>query len=217
MERVIDFIIRFMPQAITLISALVALISAILARRARKRQEDLIFERLRHDVDRTSLEWGREAVNTLSEAEHLLRHPDLATTAERRRDLLPTLSALIDRGRMYFPNLDPEGKGIHKEGAFRGYRPPVLDGLVYAYCELVEIDDPRPESADFLCRCRRLVVSELQAHIDPHTRDEVVERYDTRRDKYRDDAQNVAASLKQELSARRSGAQFESNDEDDAR
>ncbi|MEM9234883.1 MAG: hypothetical protein AAGA69_11695, partial [Pseudomonadota bacterium] len=60
---------------------------------------------------------------------------------------------------MFFPNLDQDGKGIHKEGAYRGLRPPVLDAMVYAYCELREIDDPRPESAQFLCRCRRLVVS----------------------------------------------------------
>lgn len=216
MSNYLDIIIQYSPQVVTFVSALVALISAILARRARKRQEDLIFERLRHDIDRTSLEWGREVIDTLSEAEHLLEYKNLTTTEDRRRILLAKLSSLIDQGRMFFPNLDQDGKGIHKEGAYRGHRPPVLDAMVYAYCELQEIHDPRPESAQFLCRCRRLVVSELQAHIDPLTRDEVVERYDKRRDEYRNDAENVAANLKQELQARRPAAQHASNDEDTA-
>ncbi|MEM9234882.1 MAG: hypothetical protein AAGA69_11690 [Pseudomonadota bacterium] len=115
MTSYLDLLIQYSPQVVTFVSALVALISAILARRARKRQEDLIFERLRHDIDRTSLEWGREVIDTLSEAEHLLEYKNLSTTENRRRDLLGKLSSLIDQGPHVFPE-PRSGRQGHPQG-----------------------------------------------------------------------------------------------------
>lgn len=40
------------------------------------------------------------------------------------------ISAIIDRGRFFFPNQHVGSKGLHKPGAYRGSRHAVLDPLV---------------------------------------------------------------------------------------
>ncbi|MEQ6342149.1 MAG: hypothetical protein M3A44_10970 [Gammaproteobacteria bacterium] len=52
---------------------------------------------------------------------------------EERRSLLVRLSALIEQGRFYFPNIDPDGYGAEKPPAYRGYRNIALDFLVASY------------------------------------------------------------------------------------
>ena len=68
-------------------------------------------------------------------------------------------------------------------------------------------------SADFIEDCRRLVVSELQAHFDPRRRDTVIERYDAQRLDQRGEAIERVGLLKTTLKSRRPGIDLGENKE----
>ncbi|MEM1146736.1 MAG: hypothetical protein AAGH49_03025, partial [Pseudomonadota bacterium] len=115
-------------------------------------------------------------------------------------------------GRLFFPNINPEGLGVDKEAAYRGKRPPILDALMFAYYEveaLTRQGGPTADnSAEFIEDCRRLLVSELQAHFDPRRRDTIVDRYDTQRLDHRRAAIERASALRSMLKSRRPGLQM---------
>jgi hypothetical protein len=188
-------------------SAIVAAISALAARGETIRQRQLQTERLRQSIDAASLEWGNRAIDAMGRAAMLVRAramaPDDLSYQSPRMDLLIELSALIDQGRMFFPNLDPHLKGAEKEGAYRGKRPPILDAIMWVYHELEETPrqgGPDPETgAKFVNECRRLLVSELQAHLDPRRRDEIIGRFDDRLHENRVGAMTRATELKRGL------------------
>jgi hypothetical protein len=129
-----------------------------------------------------------------------------------KANLLVQISTLVDRGRMFFPNLSPDHKGAEKEGAYRGSRPPILDALMWSYHELEAMSregGPAPEDcARYIDECRRLLVSELQAYLDPRRKDEVVERYDDQSGSDRNDAISKSQALKGKLETRRPGFKF---------
>jgi|SRR5208337_511862 len=83
------------------------------------------------------LRWSDESMQLLSEALHLCdldpQKCENGRFFDARHSLRIELSAQIDKGRWFFPNYAPEEHGRHKEAAYRGYRPAVLDGLVFAY------------------------------------------------------------------------------------
>lgn len=86
--------------------------------------------------------------------------------SELKRDLLSKLSAQIEIGRFYFPNIDKgDNFGTHKPLAYKGYRNLLLDFLVYSY-RLFENSDPKlyAKHADFL---QRHFTSHLFETIDP--------------------------------------------------
>ena len=189
--------------AVAVLSAFVALCGAFMASRETRKQRSLMEETLRQRLDGASIRWGDEAIEALAAAESL-EHYEIHTDA--KADRLQTarrLSALADRGRLFFPNLVETDKGASKEAAFRGSRPPILDALVFAHFELVSLKDGDALDVDFLRRCRRLVVSELQDHLDPRHWDSVIERGATKKMQDRTDAQRRASTLKAELTSRR--------------
>ena len=199
--------------ALTVGSALIALVGAVGSRIETGRQKKLQMQALRAQVDKASVDWGGEAIDLLSEAGALA---DLCRSSLpndqieiRKSELTAKLSSLVDRGRLFFPNIDPASKGAEKEGAYRGHRPPILDAVMYAFYEVQSIsrnEGPSPQdSANFIFDCRRLLVSELQAHLDPRRQDEIVERYDSQRRKHRDEALDIAGRLGLTLDARRPG------------
>ena len=206
MQGFIDYILRNPGPFVTFVSAVVALISAMLARRETARQQSLMRESLRQQIDRASLEWGRETIDLMAEAERLASADgDMAEFETEKRRIAYRLSSLADRGRMFFPNLDPKRKGAEKEGAFQGFRPPILDALVFSHFEMKTLQPGDTESIGFLNRCRRLIVSELQAHLDPRSLDQIVDRYDGQRKGHRDDALRRASTLRAELESRHPG------------
>jgi len=118
------------------------------------------------------------------------------------------LSALADRGRLFFPNIDPDNGGSDKESAYRGQRPPILDALVFACHETQRLGEDGvsgDDSASFLRECRRQFVSELQAHLDPSHLDEVIERYTDQSEAMRDDSLNRAGEVAIVFDTRRPG------------
>ncbi len=201
---------EFLGAIFTALAAGVALVSMLLSRHETHRQRLLQRESLRQRIDGASLDWGCTVIDTLSEASALAlsHHLTEAEMQSRRLDVARRLSALIDQGRMFFPNVDPDGHGTDKEQAYKGKRPAILDAVMYAYYEVMEIGQGPvrgEDSAGFITECRRLAVSELQAHLDPHRLDEVIERYTDQRPRARADALNRAGRLGIILDARRPG------------
>jgi hypothetical protein len=197
-------------------SAVIAVISALVARNETRKQRKLQTERLRQHIDSASLDWGNAAIDTLARCAMFARTRHMqqneAAFQASRTNMLITLSTLVDRGRMFFPNYDPDLKGVEKEGAYRGHRPPILDAMMWAYHEIEALTrEGGPSSEDcagFIDECRRLLVSELQAHLDPRRKDEIVERFDDRASDSRKGAIDKAEALKQKLQSRRPDFQF---------
>lgn len=80
--------------------------------------------------------WHAQVVETLIALKLL---PE--SNKENKTQLLVKLSALIESGRLYFPNiLKHDDFGMEKPLAYQGYRNIVLDFLVYSY-QLFEKDN----------------------------------------------------------------------------
>jgi len=126
------------------------------------------------------LKWSDECMMLLSEAMHLCELDPTRMADNRffesRHDLRIKISAQIDRGRWFFPNYATEKYGQHKHGAFRGYRPAVLDGLVSAYHELTALDYANAArnagKKNIIEDAKRLFTTEIQKVLDPRNRDE---------------------------------------------
>lgn len=90
-----------------------------------------------------------------------------ATNEENSKKVyLAELSALIETGRFYFPNIDQHDNfGANKPLAYRGYRNVVLDFLVYEYQLFAREDSNKyVEHAESL---QRLFTSYVFQHLDP--------------------------------------------------
>lgn len=82
------------------------------------------------------------------------------------RENLVKLSALIETGRFYFPNLyEKNGFGTDKPAAYRGYRNGVLDPLVHSY-GLFERPDC-PKHADHALMLQRVFTSYVFEYLKP--------------------------------------------------
>lgn len=196
---------------IAITSAIVALISALVARGETRRQRKLQTERLRQGIDASSLDWGGAAIDSLARIAAFVRtrhmQPNDLSFEAARANMLITLSTLVDRGRLFFPNVAPDKSGAGKESAYQGQRPPILDAMMFTYHELAAVTreggPPAEDSAAFIDECRRLLVSELQAHLDPRRLDEIVGRYDQQTHENRKTAIERAKTLRRSLLTRR--------------
>jgi hypothetical protein len=213
---VLDWVQTYKEMIVGIGSAAVAFISALSARGETRRQRKLQTESLRQSIDAASLEWGNAAIEALARSAMFARTRNMQANDgaffANKANLLIAISSLVDRGRMFFPNYNPQTKGAEKEGAYRGHRPPILDALMWTYHELEALTrEGGPSSEDsgaFIDECRRLLVSELQAHLDPRRKNEVVERYEDQESGDRRDAIGKSDALKQKLAARRPDFKF---------
>ncbi|MDE0029984.1 MAG: hypothetical protein OXU42_11360 [Deltaproteobacteria bacterium] len=120
-------------------------------------------------------DWGNECIDALAEADHFcLLGPAVGEDTsyeEKRIGLLRRLSALIDRGRMFFENEDRQRWGQDKLPAYQGFRPKILDPLVAAYLAIdalgEQVGPPDTERKERLLGWRRYFVSLLQIEINP--------------------------------------------------
>ena len=213
LENLFMWLQNHLEVVIALLSAGVAVFGALISRNETRKQRALQLENLRHSVDAQSLAWGNACIDVLNRAAMFARtrqhQSNDASFFQQRVNMMLAIASLVERGRLFFPNIDPASKGGEKEGAYRGSRPPVLDALMFAYYEveaLTRQGGPTADnSGDFIEDCRRLMVSELQAHLDPRRRDLVVNRYDDQRLDHRSDAVDRANALKSILKSRRPG------------
>ncbi len=216
MDDIIGLLNQHREAVVAGVSAIVALFGAYFSSRETRKQRKILKETLRQRLDEASLAWGDEAINALAEAEGVAATTRTLTFGEDRLRVAQELSALADRGRMFFPNIDEHKKGTHKEAAFRGSRPPILEAMIFAHLELKGIEPPHAGNPEFINRCRRLVVSELQAHLDPRQRDEIVGRYNRQRKTHQDEARRLTSVLRAELQSNRPYVfKADENDEDD--
>jgi hypothetical protein len=114
---------------------------------------------------RALLAWHREVLQVLMRAKLLDRNRE---SPEHKKDLA-ILSALIDQGRFFFPNIDKDdGFGKNKPAAYRGYRHVSLHFLGFAY-DLLHDPPTRTTHAD-LEFLQRLFTSEVFAAVRPAER-----------------------------------------------
>ena len=213
LENLFVWLQNHLEIVIALLSAGVAMFGATISRNETRKQRAIQMENLRHGLDSQSLAWGNACIDTLNRAAMFARtrqhQANDASFFQQRVNVMLALSSLVERGRLFFPNIDPASKGGEKEGAYRGSRPPVLDALMFAYYEVEALSrqggPTADNSAEFIDDCRRLLVSELQAHLDPRRRDLVVDRYDDQRMDHRSEAVKRADTLKSILKSRRPG------------
>lgn len=209
----LDWVQENLEVVVTIGSALVAMFSALLARGETRKQRELQTETLRQQVDAASLQWGNAAIDVMGRAaaiaENRNKFADETAFQNNKANMLAAISALVERGRMFFPNYNLESKGAEKDSAYQGHRPPILDALMWVYYELSALTrDGGPtgqNSAEYINDCRRLLVSELQAHLDPRRRNAVIGRYDNQDKNSRDDSIKRANALKGLLHTRRPG------------
>ena len=198
---------------VAILSAMIAVFGALASRNETRKQRALQMENLRHNVDAQSLGWGNSCIDVLNRAAMFARTRQYQANdqsfLQQRINMMLAISSLVERGRLFFPNINPRSKGVEKDGAYRGSRPPILDALMLAYYEveaLTRQGGPTADnSAEFIEDCRRLLVSELQKHLDPRRRDAVVDRYDGQLLDQRGDAIARADALLSNLKSRRPG------------
>ncbi|MBL8548925.1 MAG: hypothetical protein JNJ73_02990 [Hyphomonadaceae bacterium] len=164
-------------------SAALALASFLFNWSVVSRQASMQAEALKSQLDRDVLEWAHETIDALSEGVWLARaHANAqnrAVLSEPLAKLSWRLSSLADRGRMFFPNLAPDAHGTDKPGAFQGYRPPVLDAVLFALYQVEQLTPVAPSTEmamKFIQDCRRLLVSEVQYAIDPRRKGRMLTR-----------------------------------------
>lgn len=110
------------------------------------------------------LDWYSSTVKLLIQLKHECKEG--FSNPELKRSILSELSAKIEIGRFYFPNIDT-GNGFGKDNpvAYQGYRSLTLDFLVYSYM-LFE----RPNACDYLTHAdalQRHFTSSLFEVLDP--------------------------------------------------
>jgi hypothetical protein len=162
---------------VTVASAAVALLSFLFNWRVVRRQEkrEAAGLKLAHDSD--VIRWSDEVIGELATVHEGLCEKGVAYADSDFRTLRMThrarLSALIDRGRLFFPNIAEGKKGKDKEEAYRGTRQPALEVLVKAYDLLGgagQFPGPDRASADELTALRRRFVAEVFKAVDPERR-----------------------------------------------
>jgi hypothetical protein len=140
-----------------------------------RRQYRLSASAFASDYLRDLRSWASEAIDVLSESAYHARgrsdHADMDPAV--CRNCRYRLSALIDRGRFFIPNYNPDDVGANKAAAYRGLRHPALDLLVAA--EQV-LSGSTPDAVDTfasqraaLVEIKREFVSHVQEILDPRT------------------------------------------------
>ncbi len=174
---------------VSLASAAVALASFVASLLIVRRQNAMQFESLKAHLDSEAMDWAQEAIDVLSEGTALARGVGVAyeerEAGQRLIECSQRLSGIADKGRLLFPNTSPDQHGLDKEGAFQGYRPAILDAVIFAHYQLDRIDPGAPgpdeDVCQYLVRCRRLLVSEVQRSVDPRRRGKMLKQLATGR------------------------------------
>lgn len=147
-----------------------------LARQLAEEEHRLLFEQVRTQRDNDIIEWTSRCVSILAEIESEVAFSGTCNKntdeQSRLRELCHRLSALIDQGRMYFPNHAPHAKGGEKPPAYQGHRQVILTVLVRVYDKVAKFDarsgeNAREQTVNSIGKYRRRFVSEAQLAINP--------------------------------------------------
>ena len=132
--------------------------------------------KLAHDND--IIKWSDEAIVALADAHEMLCEKGVAYPDSdfrlKRSTCRAKVSAMIDRGRLFFPNVDlGDAHGSSNEAGFQGHRQPALEALVKAYQLLGDAGTqagPDMDSAGLLTAIRRAFVAEVFKAVEPERR-----------------------------------------------
>jgi len=159
---------------LSLTGAAIAVISFILNLLlvARQEKRNAVNLKMAHDSD--IIRWSDEVILTLARANETLSEKGLSYNdndfAVRRSEERAHVSALIDRGRLFFPNRTNTEHGADKEAGFKGHRQPVLEELVLAYSVIDQAgatQGPDRMAAEQLMKHRRKFIAEVFQTVDP--------------------------------------------------
>ena len=124
-------------------------------------------------------DWADNTVEVIVAIHRLCREGCVEEEFAAERDRLRTrLSAQIEKGRWFFPNLLEDRVGERKEAAYRGFRQPILDFLVEIYDCVDAVEwAARTECKATIRNAQRGFVSEVQLRLD-RTYQEMLTRYE---------------------------------------
>jgi hypothetical protein len=178
---------------LSLASAIVAIVSFLLSRATVRRQELMQYEALRAQRDDQLVGWADAAIRAIADAQRHCRDlkNGLLTPEETKRnasELRTRMSALLDSGRLFFPNqqeADDDDMGAPAEAAYLGQSHDAIDALYNAYQIISHLgrDSPlTPEQAvKAVVAHRRRFVSEVFRSIDPRRREDAMSSLSVRR------------------------------------
>lgn len=156
------------------ISAVVSVLAVVLNIALTSRQTRISVETFKFNNDTQVMNWANRVVVAMAEAYHLNPKTDLQALATN-------LSALIDEGRWFFPNIGKKETDHEKHGAYQGKRQAVLDSIVAVYDAVVAMpganEQGRQELMAHIHAARRSFVSEIQHAVDPRRRAWVMARF----------------------------------------
>jgi hypothetical protein len=160
------------------VSVLALLINVVIT----SRQTRISVENFKFNNDTQVMGWANRVVVAMSEAHHLTSTANVAPQFLQQRSLglATALSALIDEGRWFFPNVGKkETDHAEKPGAYKGTRQAVLDHVVEAYNLAVELASTTDKDGlnKRIHEARRHFVSEVQHAVDPRRRAWVMDRF----------------------------------------
>ncbi len=167
---------------VAVLAALYAQKSAALQERETERQGRIALESMLIDYHGAIIRWADECLDQMGQAISLTFFDPDKTEGDsffnRRSNCIWHLSALLDRGRLLFPNEAPDRHGGDKPGAFRGFRPVVLDQIKYMHDHVRELRRVQPEARSpehlrsEMVKCKRQFVTEVQRVVDPRARED---------------------------------------------
>jgi hypothetical protein len=158
-------------------AAAIAFIALVISVRTWHQQSRLAVETLRMQRDNDIINWSNATIDIIAQIDVLLRaggRMENKAFLDHRDDYIGQLSANIDKGRLYFPNVEHDTYGIEKESAYQGHRQPILDCLVAIYDAIKDLDVGDSERfanarREVIAR-KRAFVSEAQSAIEPRRR-----------------------------------------------
>ena len=172
-ETTLGILATILGSAATAVGVLTAWLTSRAAAQAALQQSRIAAHSAAAEWLRDVRAWAAEAIAVLSEAYYTCQQhrgkqmPDDAAAV--LRSCRHRISTLIDHGRFFFPNQNPNEDGTDKLPAFRGYRHAVLDPLVAAERVLGGNLGGFSSSDDALLAMRRHFVNRVQQVLSPQT------------------------------------------------
>lgn len=132
---------------LSLVSAGVALVSLMFNRATVLRQNKMQYEALVGQRDSRLVDWANQAIAAIADAQRYCREvaAGLLGDHDRQRvasELRTRMSALLDQGRLFFPNAVNLSIGSDtgdKEGAYSGTNNEVIQALIRVYVIVTEL------------------------------------------------------------------------------
>ncbi|NOT42172.1 MAG: hypothetical protein HOP13_16980 [Alphaproteobacteria bacterium] len=163
-----------MSDWVAIVSAAISVLALMLNIVITSRQTRVSVENFKFNNDTQLMSWANRVVVAMAEAYHL-------TGKSETHPLATSLSALIDEGRWFFPNIGKKETDNEKPGAYRGTRQAVLDHIVAVYDAVVAMpnadDQAWQQQMSSIHRARRHFVTEIQQAVDPRRRAWVMDRF----------------------------------------